>query len=90
MYIHVYEIIKNRGPGLFNSPCHADNIKHFMGLSLRRTQKKVHMFHLAKEVENFGDVLAEKKVALSWLLNSYMVKPETINHLNLVYYFKVP
>ena len=27
--IHVYQIIKNRGPGPYNSLRHADNIKYF-------------------------------------------------------------
>ena len=40
--------------------------------------------------ENIGDVLAEKKVTLSWLTNSDMVKPEKLDHLHLVYYFTVP
>ena len=34
------------------------------------------MFHLAREVGKFGDVLAEKKVTFLWLVNSNMVKPE--------------
>ena len=34
MYIHVYQIIKNRGPGPYNSLHHADNKKYFSGLSL--------------------------------------------------------
>ena len=40
--------------------------------------------------ENIGDVLAEKKVTLSWLTNSDMVNPEKLDHLHLVYYFTVP
>ena len=39
--------------------------------------------------EKFGDILAKKKVTLSWLLNSNMVKPEKFDHLDLVYYFTV-
>ena len=35
-------------------------------------------------------VLAEKKVTLSWLINSNMVKPEKFGHLHLVYDFTVP
>ena len=34
VYINVYQIIKNRGPGPYNSLLHADNRKHFSGLSL--------------------------------------------------------
>ena len=32
--IHVYQIVKNRGPGPYNSLRHADNRKYFSGLSL--------------------------------------------------------
>ena len=48
------------------------------------------MFHLAREVGKFGDVLAEKKVTFLWLVNSNMVKPENSDHLHLVYHFTVP
>ena len=51
MYIHVYQIIKNRGPGPYNSLCHTDNIKYFSGLSLMRNRGKAHMLFLAREVE---------------------------------------
>ena len=34
VYIHVYQIVKNRGPGPHNSLRHADDRKHFSGLSL--------------------------------------------------------
>ena len=37
-----------------------------------------------------GDILAEKKVTLSWLVNSNMVKPEKFYHLHLIYHFTVP
>ena len=40
--------------------------------------------------EKFGDVLPEKKVTLSRLMNSNMVKPEKLDHLHLVYHFTVP
>ena len=33
MYIHVYQIIKNQGPGPYNSLHHANNRKYFSGLS---------------------------------------------------------
>ena len=39
VYIHVYQIIKNRGPGPYNSLRHADNGKYFSGLSLTRSQR---------------------------------------------------
>ena len=34
------------------------------------------------EVGTFGHVLAEKKVTVSWLMNSNMVKPEKCVHLH--------
>ena len=37
----------------------------------------------------FGDVLAEKRVTLSWLVNSNMAKLEKFDHLHLVYHFTV-
>ena len=39
--------------------------------------------------KKFGDVLAEKKVSLSWFVNSNRVKPkpEIFEHLQLVYHF---
>ena len=43
------------------------------------------MFYFAREVGKFGPVLAEKKVALKWLMNSNMIKPEKFVHLYLVY-----
>ena len=39
--------------------------------------------------ERFGDVLPEKGVTLSCLMNSNMVKPEKFDHLLLVYHFTV-
>ena len=32
--------------------------------------------------EKFGDVLAEKKVTFSWLMNSNMVKLEKFDHIH--------
>ena len=48
--IYVYQIIKNQGPGPYNSLHHADNRKYFSGLSLTRNQGQVHMFYLSREV----------------------------------------
>ena len=62
VYIHVYQITKNWGPGPYNSLCHADNRKYFLGLSLTPNRREAHMFYLAREVGKFGHVLAEKKV----------------------------
>ena len=61
-----------------------------MGLSLTLNRREAHMFHLAREVEKFGDVLAGKKVTLSWLVNSNMVKPEKFDNLHIVCHFTVP
>ena len=90
VYIHIYQIKKNWGPGPYNSLRHADNRKYFSDLSLMRNRREAHMFYLAREVGKFGDVLAEKKVTLSRLMNSNMVKPEKFHHLHLVYHFTVP
>ena len=64
VYIHVYRITKNWGPGPYNSPHHTDNRRYFLGLSLMWNRREVHMFYLAREVGKFGHVLAEKKVTL--------------------------
>ena len=80
---------KNRGPGPYNYLCHADNRKYISGLSLTQNWRKAHMFYWWGKWEIFWDVLAEKKVTLSWLLNSNMVKPEKVS-LYLVYHFTVP
>ena len=50
LYTHVYHVIKNRGPGPYNSLRHADNRKYFSGLSLTRNRREAHMFYLAREV----------------------------------------
>ena len=91
MYVHVYQITKNRGPGPCNSLRHADNRKYFSGLSLTRNRGKMcTCFTWRGKWEKFGDVLAEGKVTLLWLMNSNMVKPEKFDHLHLVYHFTVP
>ena len=43
---------------------------------------------MARKGEKFGDALAEKKVTLSWLMNSNMVKPEKLS-LSLFSAFKI-
>ena len=90
VYINVYQITKNWGPGPYNPLCHADNRRYFGGLSLSGNQREVHMFYLVREVGKCGHFLAEKKVTLYWLMNSNMVKPEKFGHLHLVYHFTVP
>ena len=81
---------KKLGPGPCNSLRHSDNRRYFSGLSPTQNRRKAHMFYLATEVEKFGYVLAEKKVTLSRLMNSNMVKPEKYGHFHLVYHFTVP
>ena len=39
MYIHVYQIMKNQGPGPYNSLHHTDNSKYFSDLSLNRNPR---------------------------------------------------
>ena len=77
VYIHVYRITKNWGPGLDNSLRHADNSRYFGGLSLMQNRREEHMLYLAREVGKFGHVHTEKKVTLHWLMNSDLLKPET-------------
>ena len=64
VYIHVYRITKNGGPGPCNSLRHADDRRYISGLFPTRNRKETHMFYLAKEVGKFGHVLDEKKVTL--------------------------
>ena len=90
VYIHVYRITKNWGPGPYNYLPHAYNRRYYSDLSLTRNRSEAHKFYLAGEIEKFGHVLAEKKVILWWLMNSNMVKPEKFGHLHLVYHFKIP
>ena len=50
MYIHVYQIIKTRGPGPYNFLGHADNRKYFLGRYLTQNWGEAHVFYLAREV----------------------------------------
>ena len=50
VYVHVYQIIKNRGRCPFNSLCHADNREYFSGLSLSWNRREVHMFYMVRKV----------------------------------------
>ena len=43
VYIHVYQITKNRGHGPYNSLRHADKRRYFSGLSLPRNRWKAHV-----------------------------------------------
>ena len=66
MYIHVYQIIKNRGPGPHNSLHHPDNRKKILGLSLNMKSKgSAHVLLCKESRKNFGDALAGEKVTLS-------------------------
>lgn len=48
------------------------------------------MFHLVREVEKTGVILAKIKVTLSRLVDSNMVKLKKFDHFYLVYHFTVP
>ena len=82
-------MIKNRGPGPYNYLRHVDNRKYISGLSLTRNRKAALMFYWRGKWEKFVDNVAEKKVTLSCLMNSNMVKPEKFDHC-LLYHFTVP
>ena len=89
LYTHVYQIIKNWGPGPYYSLRHADR-KYFSGLSLTRNWREVHMFYSAREVGKIWRCSCWKKVTLLWLMNSNMVKPKKFDHLHVVYHFIIP
>ena len=88
--IHVCQIIRNRGPGPYNSLRHADSRKYFSGLSLMQNQREAHMFYLAREVGKNWWCSSWEKGNLSWLMSSNTVKPEKFDHLHLFYHFTVP
>ena len=48
--IHFYKIIKNRGPGPYNSLRHADNRKYSSGFFLTWNRGEAHVFYLVREV----------------------------------------
>ena len=50
VYIHVYQIIKNRRPGPCNSLRHAEIRKYFSALSLTQNRREAHMIYMAREV----------------------------------------
>ena len=91
MYIHVYQTIKHREPGPCNSLLHADKRKYFSCLTLMRNRREAHTcFTWRGKWEKFGNVLVEKKVTLSWLVSSGLVKPEIFYHHHLACHFTVP
>ena len=55
-------------------------IENIFQVSLTQNRREAHKFHLAREVGKFGDVLAEKKGTLSWLVNSNMVKRKKFDY----------
>ena len=61
VYIHLYLITKNWGPGLYNSLRHADNRRYFSGLSLMLNRRETHMLYLAREV-----MINEFKYGQTW------------------------
>ena len=90
VYIHVYHIIKYWEPGPYNSLRHADNRKYFSGLSVMQNRKEAHVLLGDGREKNLETFLLRKRVTLSCLMNSNIVKPEKFDHLQLVYYFTVP
>ena len=83
VYIYVYHMMKNQGPGPYNSLHHADNRKYFLGLYPMRNRREAHMFCLGKEVRRIWRRFCWEKVTLSWLMNSNIVKPEKCDNLHL-------
>ena len=81
-------MIKNWEPYRYNPLRHTINKKIFSGLEHEIKRKRIY-FNWQGKSEKF-DVLAERKVILSWLVNPNMVKPEKFDHLHLVNHFTVP
>ena len=89
MYIHVFQIIKNRETGLYILQVTLI-IENIFQVSLKHEiERKRTCFTWRLKWEKFEDVLTEKKVTLL-LVNSNMVTPEKCHHLYLVYHFTVP
>ena len=68
MYIHVYQIIKNRGPGPYNSLHHADNRKYFSDRSLNIKSTGSARVLLGKGSEKKLDMslLRKRQLYLDW------------------------
>ena len=62
----------------------------FGSLGNTKSKEKRTCFTWRGKWEKPGTVLADKKVTLSWLVNSNMVKPEKFDYFHLVYHFTVP
>ena len=86
VYIHVYQIIKNQGPGPYNSLRHADNRKYFSGRSLTQNRSEAHMIYMAGEVGKIRRCSCWEKCNFV-MINEF--KPEKFDHLHLVYHFTV-
>ena len=91
VYIHVYQITKNWGPGPHNSLCHADNRKYFSDLSDARSKGSAHVL-LGKISGKIWACFCLMNLFNEFfcLMNSNIVKPEKFGHLHLVYHFTVP
>ena len=64
MCIYFYHIIKNRGPGPYNSLQPTGNRKYFFVSVPNAKSKGSTRFAWRGKWEKFGDVLAEKKATL--------------------------
>ena len=89
VYIHVYQMIKNWKPGPINCLRHADNRKHFSGLSLTRNRREAHMARAMGKIWRCS--CWEKGNFISICEFKYsMVRLKKFDHLHLVYHFTVP
>ena len=90
VYIHVYQITKNRGPGPYNSVRHAETRKYFSGRSLTESRREAHMIYIAMEVTKILRCSCWEKGNFVMINQFIYVKPEKFDHLHLVYHFTVP
>ena len=60
VYVNVYQRIKNWGPGPYNSLCHADNRKYFLGLSHVKSKGSANVF-LGKGRGKISDMFLLRK-----------------------------
>ena len=89
VYIHVYRITKNWGPGPYNSLRHADNRRYFSGLSLTRNRREAHVL--------LGEGSGKIWTCSCWEKGNFIMINEfkygqtwKIGHLHLVYHFTIP
>ena len=89
VYIYVYQIIKNRGPGLYNFLHHADNRKYFSGLSLTQNRREGHVLLGERRGKNLDMFLLRKGNFI--MINEFRYgQTWKFGHLHLVYHFTVP